>query len=78
MSLIKKLGQKLKKRKDPKPPERVTYIFEHNGNSYPVECWEGDSFGVVWNEMKSWYLPGTAVTITDNHGNTKNYIRGMI
>lgn len=58
-------------------PERVFYTAEHNGNSYPIECWEGTPLGVVWNSQKYWYLPGTKVTITDNHGNSKVFMKGL-
>ena len=57
--------------------KRVIYKGECYGNTYDIQCWEGTSLDIVWNSQKSWFLPGTKVTITDNHGKSKVFIRGL-
>lgn len=58
-------------------PVRVKYKACYRGNTYEIECWEGTSLDMVWNSQKCWYLPGSEVTITDNHGNSKTFMRGV-
>lgn len=55
---------------------RVIYIVTYKGNSYELECWEGTPLDLAWASQKSWYLPGAEVTITNNHGLSKTFIRG--
>ena len=79
---IKKFGKRkqiqTEPEKIPDPPVYVNYIFTYKGNSYPVECCEGDSLYAAWHKQKPWYLPGSEVTITDNHGKSARFVRGMI
>lgn len=58
--------------------KRVNYTAIYEGRSYDISCWEGTSLDVVWNSQKSWYLPGARVTIVDNNGKSKTFVRGLI
>ena len=57
--------------------EKVSYIATYNGNSYEIECWKGTPIAKVWNSQKYWYLPGSIVSITDDKGNSKTFMKGM-
>lgn len=59
-------------------PKKVFYKATHNGISYEFECWEGATLGQAWNILKRMYLPGAVVTIEDDRGHSKKFIRGMI
>lgn len=57
--------------------KRVMYKGEYHGNTFDIPCWEGDSLDSIWNREKQWYLSGDKVVITDNHGKSKVFIRGL-
>ena len=59
-------------------PKKVMYTATHNDISYQFECWEGTTLGQAWNTLKGLYLPGSVVTIEDNYGHSKRFIRGLI
>ena len=61
-----------------KEPKLVAYIATYNNNSYEIFCWEGTTLGQVWNNQKYWYLPGSVVTIRDNRGKSKTFVKGLI
>ena len=56
---------------------KVIYTAQYKGNTYEIECWAGTPFDIIWNSQKTWYLPGSEVIITDNHGNSKTFIKGV-
>lgn len=56
---------------------RVIYIGTYKGNNYEIECWAGTPLDLIWASQKEWFLPGSEVTITDNHGNSKTFIKGV-
>ena len=58
-------------------PKIVTYMAVYRGNMYDILCWEGTTLGQVWNDRKEFYLPGDIVTITDNLGHSKTFMKGM-
>lgn len=60
-------------------PELVRAIYKatYRGHSFDILTWEGTPLNVVWNSQKSWFSPGAEVIIEDNHGNKKEFIRGM-
>ena len=58
--------------------KRVKYTASYNNRSYEIECWEGTSLDMVWNSQKCWYTPGAIVTIRDNLGHVKTFVKGMI
>lgn len=57
--------------------KRVMYTATYKGNTYEISCWEGTSIDIVWDSQKSWYLAGSEVTITDNYGRSKTFIKGV-
>jgi len=57
--------------------KRVIYKGEHLGNIFDIRCWEGDSLDYVWNQIKGYYLAGDKVSIADNHGKYKTFIKGV-
>lgn len=57
--------------------KRVMYTATYKGNTYEIPTWDGTSIDVVWDSEKSWYLTGSEVTITDNHGRSKTFIKGV-
>lgn len=59
-------------------PRKVMYTATHNDISYQFECWEGTTLGQAWNSLKGLYLPGSIVTIEDNHGHSKRFTKGLI
>lgn len=63
--------------KEDKMVKRVVYKGSFNGNIFDIYCYEGETLGAVWNREKQWFLPGSQVTITDNCGNTKTFMRGV-
>ena len=60
-----------------RPSGRVVYKAKYKGNEFEIECWAGTPLDIVWDSQKSWFLPGSEVTITDNHGNSKTFMRGV-
>lgn len=57
---------------------KVKYVGMFKGNIFDIWTWEGTPLSVVWNEYKQWYLPGDKVLIADNHGNAREFRRGLI
>lgn len=57
--------------------KRVTYQGLYKGNTFDIYCWEGDSLDFIWNREKRGFLAGDQVTITNNHGKSKTFIKGV-
>ena len=43
--------------------------------SYPVAGTKGCDLDTIWNSQKSWFTKGNQVTITDEDGRSKTYIK---
>ena len=57
--------------------KRVLYSGCYKKHVFEIQCWQGTPLGHVWNDIKSMYLPGDRVTITDNFGNARTFVKGM-
>jgi len=57
--------------------KKVNYTGLYVGNNFDIACWEGTSLGEVWNSIRSYYLPGSVVTITSNKGESRTFMRGV-
>ena len=57
--------------------DRVVYKGLFHNNIFDIYCYEGETLGAVWNREKQWFLPGSRVTISDNHGNVQTFMRGV-
>lgn len=57
--------------------KRVAYKAEYLGNEFDIYCWEGDTLDFVWNREKQYFLAGDQVTITNNHGRSKTFVKGV-
>ena len=55
----------------------VRYKGLFGKNKFDILCWEGTPLNAVWNKEKQWFLPGSQVTITDNLGNTRTFMKGV-
>lgn len=58
--------------------KKVSYKGEYLSNVFDILCWEGTSLSAVWNSIKSFYTTGAMVTLMDNHGNVKTFVKGLI
>ena len=58
-------------------PVKTQYSLTCNGIVCQIDCWKGTPLAKVWNEYKGYYLPGSMVTIADDEGNSKTFIRRM-
>ena len=57
--------------------KRVIYRATYKNSTFDILCWEGTPLSMVWNSQKCWFLPGSVVTIKDNHGNAQEFMRGL-
>ena len=55
----------------------VPYSVDYKGNRFTIEYWKGTPLGHVWNDIKSFYLPGDIVSITDTSGKSMTFMKGM-
>ncbi len=45
------------------------------GRSYTIESSHIVSLDIVWRSECNWFMPGSRVQISDENGNTKQFIR---
>ena len=48
-----------------------------NYRNYTVLGNERDTLDTVWASQKCWFMVGSAVTITDDAGNKKRFVKGV-
>jgi len=51
------------------------FTVTHDHRFYAVIGNENTTLDAVWASQKCWFLTGSVVTITDDHGNQKTYRR---
>jgi hypothetical protein len=51
------------------------FSVSYGHRSYTVLGNENTTLETVWASQKCWFMPGTAVTITDDKGNSKIFWR---
>ena len=55
-------------------PKRF-FTVEYHGRSYILEVYEWTTLETVWASQMYWFMPGSKVTITDDNGNSQNFVK---
>lgn len=60
-----------------RPLKQVDYTVVVNNNRSRYPTWDGTPLALFWNQNKQYFLPGQYVTIINNYGYSKTFVRGV-
>lgn len=56
----------------------MKFWVKYKNESYSGDACDGMSLDMIWNSQMGWFSEGSEVTIEDERGNKKTFIKGEI